>query len=316
MATAPARERERQRKSRWDDYGPPLDSEWRRIDWREHQRWVHVDGHPINLIDIGEGPAVVFVHGLGCNWQAWLENIPHVAAEHRVVSLDLPGFGFSAMPTEDISIEGYGRTVGAVMEELGIERATVVGNSMGGFVGAEMAISLPERVERLVLVSAAVLWNEQWRARPLVMLDRIAKAYGARLASQWEFALRHERLRLPALAWAGVRHPRKIPLDLAYEVMRGSGAPGFSDALHALYDYKLRDGLPDIEAPTLIVWGSHDPLVRLRHAFELERLIPRSRVVVFPDTGHEAMFERPPRFNALMDAFLADDADAVARISA
>ena len=314
MTTAPTRQDER--SSRWDDYGPPADSEWRRIDWREHQRWLRVDGRRVNLVDMGEGPAVVFVHGLGSNWQAWLENIPHVAAEHRVVAVDLPGFGFSEMPREKISIEVYARSVAAVMEQAGIEAATIVGNSMGGFVGAEMAIALPERVERLVLVSAAVFWNEQWRARPLVLLDRVARAYGARLAAQWEFAWPRDRLRLPALAWAGVRHPRKIPLDLAYEIMRGSGADGFSDALGALWDYKLREHLPEIEAPTLIVWGSHDPLVRLQHAFELERLIEHSRVIVFPDTGHEAMFERPARFNALLDAFLADDADAVARISA
>jgi pimeloyl-ACP methyl ester carboxylesterase len=314
MATAPARQGER--RSRWGDYGPPADSEWRRVDWREHQRSMLVDGRRVNLVDLGDGPAVVFVHGLGSNWQAWLENIPHLAADHRVIAVDLPGFGFSEMPREPISIERYAHSVATVMEQSGVEQATVVGNSMGGFVGAEMAIALPERVERLVLVSAAVLWNEQWRARPLVLLDRMAKAYGARLAAQWEFALRRDRLRLPALAWAGVRHPRAIPLDLAYEIMRGSGADGFSDALGAIWDYKLRERLPEIEAPTLIVWGSHDPLVRLQHAFELERLIDRSRVVVFPDTGHEAMFERPARFNALMDAFLADDADAVARISA
>ena len=314
MATAEA-ERGGER-SRWDDYGPDPDSEWRRIDWREHLRSIAVEGARVNLVDIGSGPAVVFVHGLGANWQCWLENIPHFAEANRVIALDLPGFGFSEMPAEAISINGYAGVVAAVLRELGVERASVVGNSMGGFVACEMAVSFPERVERIALVAAAVLWRERRRARPTVVFNRLTSAFGAKAAAQWQLAVHRPKLRVPALAWAGVRHPRKIPVDLAYEIMQASGAPGWPDALRALYDYELRDRLPDIDVPTLIVWGAFDPLVPVQHAFELERLIPDSRVIVFPDTGHEPMFERPERFNRALDAFLADDVDAVARISA
>src|SRR5204862_299875 len=150
-------------------YGPVGRSPWLDVDWREHQRWLVVEGRPLNTIQLGrEGTQpIVFVHGLSGCWQNWLEQLPVLAAEHHVVALDLPGFGHSPMPPGEISINGYARILDALLGELGIDAATVVGNSMGGFIGAELAISFPQRVERLVLVSAAGLatYNEARTAR-------------------------------------------------------------------------------------------------------------------------------------------------------
>src|SRR5919199_6004240 len=143
-------------------YGPTGRSAWMDVDWREHRRFVEVGGRRLNVVEIGEGdPPVVFVHGLAGSWQNWLENLPHFAAAgHRVVAFDLPGFGGSEMPGEKISIPGYGRFVDALLDRLSVGPAVVVGNSMGGFIGAEVAIQYPARVERLVLVSAAGLTVE------------------------------------------------------------------------------------------------------------------------------------------------------------
>src|SRR5579862_4983249 len=88
-------------------YGPDGRSSWLDIDWRSHQRWVTVQERPVNVIEMGEGPALLFVHGLAGSWQNWLEQIPVFAADHRVVAMDLPGFGASPMPREEISISNY-----------------------------------------------------------------------------------------------------------------------------------------------------------------------------------------------------------------
>src|SRR3954471_7617845 len=133
-------------------YGPSGRSDWIDVDWREHQSWVHVGGRPVNVISLGSGPPVVFVHGLGGSWQNWLENLPFFARKFRVIACDLPGFGESPMPLEDISISGYGKFVVGLLDALEIERAHLVGNSMGGFIAAEVALQAPERVDRLVLV--------------------------------------------------------------------------------------------------------------------------------------------------------------------
>ncbi len=143
-----------------DAYGPVGRSEWMDMDWRRHLRWVRIGGRLVNVVDIGEGAALIFVHGLSGSWQNWLETIPHFARDHRVIALDLPGFGQSEMPAEPISVSGYARMLEELYGALAIASATIVGTSMGGFVGADFAIRYPHRVERLVLVAAAGLSME------------------------------------------------------------------------------------------------------------------------------------------------------------
>jgi len=101
--------------------------------------------------------------------------------------------------------------------------------------------------------------------------------------------------------------PDLIPAPLAAEQVRGSGKPGFVPALDALTDYPIRDRLGEIACPTLIVWGAEDRLVPVRDADEFARLIPNARKVVWPETGHVAMLERPAAFNRLLAAFLAEE---------
>ena len=292
-------------------YGPAGRSPWLDVDWREHQRWLVVEGRPLNTIQLGrEGTQpIVFVHGLSGCWQNWLEQLPVLAAEHHVVALDLPGFGHSPMPPGEISINGYARILDALLGELGIDAATVVGNSMGGFIGAELAISFPQRVERLVLVSAAGLstYNEPRTTRAMPALRRIERLVAA--GSAW-FAARSETVTLrPRLREMTMKvaahHPGRLPAPLVAEQVRGAGKPGFIHALQAILDYDVRERLPEIACPTLIVWGEKDLLISVRDAQEFERLIPSSRRVVYPDTGHMAMLERPAAFNALLAGFLA-----------
>jgi pimeloyl-ACP methyl ester carboxylesterase len=291
-------------------YGPSGRSPWLDVDWREHQRWVTIDGRRVNVIELGSGPPVVFIHGLSGSWQNWLEQLPVFARDHRVVAFDLPGFGASQMPREKITIRGYGHFVDALLDELGVSSAAVVGNSMGGFIGIELAIRFPERVERLVLVSAAGLSIEYLRnERALAVLGAIENrlaAYSGWLASRSDALARRPGAR--RMIFGIVAHrPDRLPGPLVAEQVRGSGKPGFLPALDALTDYPIRDRLGEIACPTLIVWGAEDKLVPARDADEFARLIPNSRKVVWPETGHVAMLERPEAFNALVQAFLAEE---------
>jgi pimeloyl-ACP methyl ester carboxylesterase len=299
-----------------DLYGPVGRSAWLDIDWRAHQRWVRVGGRWMNVIDIGpsadDGPAagtIVWIHGLTGSWQNWLENLPHFARTHRCIAMDLPGFGESEMPTEKITISGYGAAVDELLRVLGVTRATIVGNSMGGFVGAELAIRFGTWVDKLVLVSAAGLTVEHQRNEPaLALLRRGSKllALGTGwLASKSEELARRPRSRRAMLNLV-TAHPDRLPAPLVSEQLRGSGKPGFIDALDALTDYPIRDRLGEITAPTLVVWGAEDMLVPVRDAWKFRELIPDARVVVYEDTGHVAMLERPAAFNALVQEFLGN----------
>lgn len=281
-------------------------SAWLDVDWPAHTHQVVVEGAAVNYVELGEGPVVLFVHGLGAMWQSWLENLPELARDHRVIALDLPGFGRSEMPVEEITIDGYARLVASFMDAVDVGRATVVGNSMGGFIGAELAIRDPDRVERLVLVSPAILWQEYRRAKPLTRLAVVTEAGAARaMAGSQKLAKSRPRLRHLALMASGFRYPHLLSPELATEMIRTARrTKGFVPALQALSDFPIREELPKITAPTLVVWGAHDPLVHRKHAHELDRLIPNVEVVIFERTGHEAMAERPERFHRVLRDFL------------
>ncbi|TMM01361.1 MAG: alpha/beta hydrolase [Actinobacteria bacterium] len=293
-----------------DDYGPQGRSAWLDIDWRSHQRWVRVEDRWANVIEIGSGPPVVFVHGLGGSWQNWLENLPATAeAGYRAIAVDLPGFGASEMPREKISISGYGRWVDSLCDALGTGPVALVGNSMGGFIGCEVAIKFPPRVERLVLVSAAGITIEHQRndavMGTLYRTERISKFLATWLAAHADGLSTRPRLRKALLRFV-MAHPDRLPGPLISEQVRGSGKAGFLPALEALTSYPIRERLPEVACPTLIVWGADDRLVPRGDADTFEELIPDSRKVVFEDTGHVAMLERPARFNRLVLDFLAE----------
>ena len=286
-----------------DRYGPPADSAWRHIDWAAHQHWVLVDGTPVNYIEMGEGPPLLLIHGLAGSWQNWLENIPYFARTRRVLAPDLPGFGDSPLPPEKISIPGYGRLLDHFCTSLGAERGSVIGNSMGGFIAAEVAIAHPQRVDKLVLVSAAGITAEHQRnERALALMRRFEAALAwASTHPKPNFLLRPRGRQALRLVFA---HPEKLPGPLLFEQAKGSGKPGFIDALDALSAYPLRDRLERISVPTLIIWGERDRLVPLRDADVFEELIPDARKIVYADTGHVSMLERPARFNQDVEAFL------------
>jgi pimeloyl-ACP methyl ester carboxylesterase len=280
---------------------------WVQIDWRSHQRWVHVDGAPLNVIDIGSGDPVLLIHGLGGSWPNWLEQLPVLSATHRVIALDLPGFGASPMPPLPVTIPGYARTIAGLMDALGIPSAAIVGNSMGGEISAELALQAPERVRRLVLISPAGV-STAHVARRLPAIRAAYPAVGALAAwvgANADQVVRRPRLRAAALSLVAAR-PREIAAEFAAEQIRGVGKPGFMPALEALiaHSQTLRERLPDIGCPTLVLWGDRDPVVPVRDAEVFASEIPGARKVIWSQTGHVAMFERAAEFNALLHGFL------------
>jgi pimeloyl-ACP methyl ester carboxylesterase len=290
-------------------YADGDDATWMGLDWPSLQRTLELDTQRVNVLDTGtDRPALLFLHGWSSNWQIFLLNIAAFMDTHRVVALDLPGFGASDLPSEPLSIRGYARTVDAVCDALGIERVSVVGNSMGGFVGAELALSFSTRVDRLVLVSAAGLSTEHLPRRLSLAAARVVAAgtpYATRLQSS---VVRRPRLRRAAMQWV-LRYPERVSVPLAHELVLSFGRPGFVAGLQAIVDYSYRERLPEIAIPVLVVWGRNDLLVPVQDAFAYAELIgENARVELFEDTGHVPMLERPTRFNELLRGFLAGEA--------
>ena len=290
-----------------DPYGNP-DPEWLRVDWKRHRHFVEIAGTRVNYVEMGpperDGSALVFVHGLSGCWQNWLEQLPHFARRHRVVALDLPGFGDSPAPPWDVSIRTYGKLVLEFAEALEIGDCAVIGNSMGGFIAAETAIAQPGRFETIVLCSAAGISSVQMRKRPTAMVARMFAA-----AAPLVFRVQNQTFRRPkarARAFAGaVEQPEAIRPELLWELYTGGNrGTAFVDALTALAGYDILDRLEEVEVPTLLVWGRQDHIVPSDDALEYNRRIANSRLEVFDQCGHLPMVERPVRFNRLLEEFL------------
>jgi pimeloyl-ACP methyl ester carboxylesterase len=197
-----------------------------------------------------------------------------------------------------VTIAGYARTLDGLFEKLAIGRAAVVGNSLGGLVSAEFALTSAHRVERLCLVAAAGLSISKLPIEPalraLVGLERVVSFYGTLIARRSVALASRPRLRR-LLLFHAFAHP---------EVIAGAGRPSLIPGLRAMTAYPNRDRLGEIACPTLIVWGASDRLVPLRDADVFEELIPDARKIVYADTGHVSMLERPARFNRDVEAFL------------
>ncbi|CAN5590275.1 alpha/beta fold hydrolase [soil metagenome] len=306
-----------------DPYGDP-DPEWLRIDWREllqtHDLGELGEVHYVERgpLEAGGGEAtpdptggagreatpIVFVHGLSGSWQNWLENIPFFSRHRRVVALDLPGFGHSPMPPEEISIEYYGRVLNAFVEDLGLERPAIVGNSMGGFAAAEAVTVDPARYASLVLVSAAGISHATMRREPAEAIARMAAAAAPLALRVQDSAMRRPKLR--EAAFKGLfRHPELLRTELLYETLaNGAEPPGFVDALVNLSGYDFLDRLEQVELPTLIVWGRDDRVVPPHDATGYAERLRNSRTAIFDECGHLPMLERPTRFNRLLESLL------------
>jgi pimeloyl-ACP methyl ester carboxylesterase len=287
-------------------YADGDDSTWITVDWPSVTRSELVLGRHVNVVDTGgDGPPLLFLHGLGGLWQNWLLNIPAFMPSHRVIAPDLPGFGRSQMPSGRISIQGFARVIDALCERLDISNPVVVGNSMGGFIGAELALAFPTRVRRLVLISAAGISAENMWREPIMAVGRLMAVGAARTGVKQLPVVTRPRLRRAALQLV-VRYPERLSVPLAAELVVGAGTPGFVGGLDAVLGYSFRERLPEIEVPTLIVWGRNDILIPVEDAYEFQRLIgSNARLEIFDDTGHLAMLERPSRFNALLADFIA-----------
>jgi pimeloyl-ACP methyl ester carboxylesterase len=287
------------------DYGNP-DPEWLKIDWREHLHRVDLPGAPnVNYVEIGEGEPIIFVHGLAGCWRNWLENLPYFGRTHRAIALDLPGFGHSPMPSWEITMANYGRLIHDFCERLGINQlAAIVGNSMGGFISTEAVIDEPQRFDRLVLISAAGISFAEADGRHAQALSQTFKAATPFLAGDRRAWLARPRGR--KLAFGRIfRNPNKLrPELLAEQGNPGLQSPGFAQAFATIAGYDTRERLPEIEIPTLVVWGLNDQIVPVEAALGYHHLIPKSRLEIFERTGHLPMLERPQRFNPLLEDFI------------
>jgi pimeloyl-ACP methyl ester carboxylesterase len=275
-------------------------------------RTTTLHGHELAYLDSGEGPAVLFIHGLLGSRRNWTHLVGTLDADHRVLAPDLFGHGASAKPMGDYSLGAHAATLRDLLDHLGIDRVTLVGHSLGGGIAMQFCYLFPERVERLVLVSSGGL------GRAVSPLLRSATIPGAEwvlplLASDWVRERAEAVGRL--LGRVGYR-----PSSDATEAWSGFTSLGDADSRRAFLattrsvidpggqTVTAHDHLPmAIEIPTLVVWGTRDRMIPTWHATTAHQAIVGSRVELFEGAGHFPHLDEPDRFADLLADFVGSD---------
>ena len=267
--------------------------------WRGYKIYYKTAG----LITDVEGqtaPPVIFLHGFGASSFAWRHNLPAVAEQHKVVALDLLGFGKSDKPGIDYSPEVWVNLVHDFGRANDVSRIILVGNDLGGLVAAQFALRFPERTEKLVLVdSLGVSCN----------LSRMQRLFFTPVVGRASFHLFFRKGYLGrALRSSVYGDPRHVTDDVVEGYYRPFRSPGATRSYRSvgkkIRQWQLGESLKEIDAPTLIVWGEEDRITPLDDAVELDSVIPNSTIVTIPGAGHCPQAESPAMFNSYLMRFL------------
>jgi pimeloyl-ACP methyl ester carboxylesterase len=260
----------------------------------------------------GQGPAVLFIHGIGDDSATWLSVLDRLTDGFTVIAPDLLGHGGSARPRADYSVAAYACGMRDLLAALGIERVTVVGHSLGGGVAMQFAYQFPDRCERLVLVGSGGVGPG---VHPLL---RIAAAPGADLfmplvgSPPVRMLLRTFSDPLRRLGGMGLGDDLTYVIDKYTRLLEPESRQSFLRTLRSVVDWRgqvvsmldrcyLAEGVP-----TMLIWGSRDRVIPASHAAAAHRAMPDSRLEVFEGAGHFPHHTDPDRFLAVLREFLAE----------
>ncbi len=272
-----------------------------------HFRSVH--GYRRAFVYAGQGPALLFIHGIGDSSDTWKPVLAEFAKTHTVVAPDLLGHGRSDKPRADYSIGGYANAMRDLLSLLDIDRATVVGHSLGGGVAMQFAYQYPERCERLILVSTGgvsrgVTPMLRLLAAPnadlvLPLLDLPLAPTAARMAA-----------RLMRVLYPDLGRDSDDWLRMFETLPDKSARRAFVRTLRAVIDVRgqavtmLDRAYLARYLPTLLVWGDRDAVIPVEHARLAHSVLPRSRLEVFAGAGHFPHRAKPTRFVSVVREFL------------
>jgi pimeloyl-ACP methyl ester carboxylesterase len=258
---------------------------------------VLVFGQKIHYVEAGSGPTVILLHGLGGSTQVWQFNIAPLAEKYHVIVPDQIGFGKSDKPLVNYRIRTYVDFLDQFCKQLKIERATLIGNSMGGWIATMFTAAFPDRVDKLVLVDAA------------------GYAPPKDLDTRTFFGLNPTTREGMKILAGKVFYNKAFLTDAAIDqAIAARLAAGDGYTINSITESIIRgeDFLDDIaktvKRPTLIVWGRQDGLVSLAEGERFNKDIAGSKMVVIDQCGHVPNVEKPGEFNAAVLKFLTEGA--------
>ncbi len=245
----------------------------------------------------GTGDPVVLIGGLGADTFLWFRQTPELSKAFQVIVFDNRGAGESDKPEEPYSIKMFADDTAGLLKALGIKRANIIGASLGGLIAEEFALSYPEMVNKLVLVSASFGGPNSVPTPKETLVEMMNRTgnpetdirNGFKLFTSAEWQQAHPELVNEYVMWR-VAHPQPVP---AYQ-RQAMATPGFN----------AEDRVAQIAAPTLIAHGDHDRVVPVENARMLAAKIKNSNLMIFPGGGHAFTIEMADQFNAAVEQFL------------
>jgi pimeloyl-ACP methyl ester carboxylesterase len=292
------------------------------VDWSEHAHALHhaehsrfalIDGVRMHYQEAGAktSPPLLLIHGFTASNFVWKDVLlPIAESGFRVIAPDLVGFGFSGKPKGgEYTIDAQARVITGLMDELGIESATLVGSSYGGAVAATCALDYPERVERLVLVDAVI--NDHVKRRALLRLAAtplIGDVVSPLMLTSRR--LLHQQMRKGYAP--GNRHMFDESRMTAHHrpLLAASTQRAALLTLRRWNAGRIEEEAHSIKQPTLLIWGEVDPEIPLAHGRRLFEEIQDSQLVVFRRCGHMPMEEYPREFTEVLVDFLSNTKEA------
>jgi len=253
-------------------------------------RSASVFGRTIRYYDVGTGAPLLLIHGIGGDADDWAFCIAPLSASHRVIAIDLLGFGRSDKPVINYCIAGFVEVLERFLRTLHLERVTMIAGSLGGWIAAAFALKHPAAVDKLVLVDAAGVWGETTR----LPID-LHVSTRAHMREVFELLFYDKSLATDDL------------IDLAYQqhLERGDGytIDSVLQDERAMQD-RLDDTIALLKMPVLIVWGEQDRMIPLATGRRMQQLIAGSALEVIPECGHLPALEKPTEFVSCVLEFL------------
>jgi pimeloyl-ACP methyl ester carboxylesterase len=270
------------------------------LDWHDIEkpgRIVDIDGYGVHVVEQGAGPALLLVHGFGGQTFQYRHQLPYFARDHRVIAVDLKGFGYSERDADTgLSHTDQVAMLRALLDRLGVERAAVVGHSMGGAVAQRFAATHSAMVDALVLAASMPVDRRPRRAMVPGALLRPALPLLAPLAAS----------RLLAASFYDAAH---LTDDVREEYLRPARLRGSMDGLARMMRDARLDAPVDlarVTMPVLLLYGAHDPVAPLSTAQYIRERIPHARLTVIERAAHLLLEERPDECNRAISDFLRE----------
>lgn len=292
------------------------ESLWQSVAGLPHQlRYVETSlGVRTRIIEAGDGPHLLFLHGTGAHLEVFLRNIGLFAERFHVVALDLLGHGCTDLPQDDSPFDwrAVAEHVLSLMDTLGIESAAIVGEALGAQVAQWLAVQYPARVQRVVLCGACILPAADADDISLVKSQAAFQELTARtLEDPGSIELMRERM-----SWLHLKR-EQVNHEMLHLRMGFWARPGFTSAHRKLLgslrtarqDRRTsvsRAQLEQLDVPTLIIWTEQNPLFGVESALRLAEYLPDAQVEVFSNSAMWPQFDEADKFNALVESWLLD----------